>query len=237
MGRCGISNPSTTSSRDPAVAGIVVTSRDVTERRRTEDELRRLSAAVEQSVSIIFLTDPAGTITYVNPSFTRAYGYTREEAVGANPRLLKSGRQSAAFYQDLWGTLQAGGAFCSEILNRARDGRLVIVRISVGPIRDRTGAISGFLAVQDDITDQSVMAERLRVAQKMEAVGHLAREVAHELQLGAIRPFLAGIDEAAALLPADSPVTSLLDAARDRARRGAKLGRAPPAKVGRGQER
>jgi PAS domain S-box-containing protein len=220
--------------RDPAVAGIVVTSRDVTERHRTEDELRRLSAAVEQSVSIIFLTDPAGSITYVNPSFTRAYGYSREEAVGANPRLLRSGRHSAAFYQELWGTIQGGGTFRSEILNRARDGRLVIVRISVGPIRDRTGAISGFLAVQDDITDQSVMAERLRVAQKMEAVGHLAREVAHELE-SVLSGLLAGIDEAAALLPGDSPVTPLLDAARERARRGAELGR-ELRDVGRGQE-
>lgn len=220
---------------DPAVAGIVVTSRDVTERHRVEDELRRLSAAVEQTVSIIFLTDPAGTITYVNSSFTRTYGYSRDEAVGANPRLLKSGRHSGAFYQELWGTIQAGGTFRSEILNRARDGRLVIVRISVGPIRDRTGAISGFLAVQDDVTDQSVMAERLRVAQRMEAVGHLAREVAHELD-SVLSGLLAGIDEAAALLPADSPAIPFLDAARGRARRGAELGR-ELRDVGREQER
>jgi len=209
---------------DPAVAGLVVTSRDVTERHRAEDELRRLSAAVEQSVSIIFLTDPAGTITYVNPSFTRAYGWTREEAVGRSPRILRSGRHSDGFYRELWGTLNAGGTFRSEVLNRARDGRLVIVRSAVGPIRDRSGAISGFLAVQDDITDRSVMAERLRVAQKMEAVGHLAREVAEELE-SVFSGLLEGIDAAAARLPAGSPAAPHLAAAREKAGRGAELGR------------
>jgi PAS domain S-box-containing protein len=211
---------------DPAVAGLVVTSRDVTERHRAEDELRRLSAAVEQSVSIIFLTDPAGNITYINPSFTRTYGYTREEAVGANPRLLKSGRHSAALYQELWRTILSGESFRSEFVNRARDGRIVIVRISVGPIRDRSGAVTGFLAVQDDITDRSVMAERLRVAQKMEAVGHLAREVAHELE-SVISGLLEEIGAAEAQLPAGSPATALLASARGRARRGAGPGAAP----------
>jgi PAS domain S-box-containing protein len=209
---------------DAAIGGVVVASRDVTERHRAEDELRRLEAAVEQSVSIIFLTDSAGVISYVNPAFTRAYGYTRDEAVGATPRLIRSGRHSAGFYQELWRTVLAGENFRSELVNRARDGRLVIVRTSVGPIRDRNGNVTGFLAVQDDVTDRSVMAERLRVAQKMEAVGHLAREVACELE-AVFSNVLERIDAAAARLPAGSPAGELLAAAHDEARRGAALGR------------
>ncbi len=208
---------------DPGVLGLVVNSRDVTERHRSEDALRRLEAAVEQSASIIFLTDADGTITYVNPAFTRTYGYTREEAIGANPRILKSGRHDAGFYAEVWAELAAGRTFKTEVWNRARDGRLVIVRASIAPIRDRRGAVTGYLAVQDDITERNVMNERLRLAQKMEALGHLAREVAHELD-GVLTGVLAGIDAAAARLPEGSAAAPLLGEARAAAARGSALG-------------
>ncbi|GEM_PF-2614310 len=209
---------------DPGVLGLVVNSRDVTERHRSEDALRRLEAAVEQSASIIFLTDAEGTITYVNPAFTRTYGYTREEAVGAKPRILKSGRHDAAFYAGVWAELACGRTVKTEVWNRARDGRLVIVRASIAPIRDRRGAVTGYLAVQDDVTERNVMHERLRLAQKMEALGHLAREVAHELD-GVLSGVLGGIDDAAARLPEGSPAAPLLAEARAAAERGAVLGR------------
>lgn len=209
---------------DPGVLGLVVNSRDVTERHRSEDALRRLEAAVEQSASVIFLTDAGGTITYVNPAFTRTYGYTREEAVGANPRLLRSGRHDDAFYADLWAELAAGNTVKTEIWNRARDGRLVIVRASITPIRDRRSAVTGYLAVQDDITERNVLNERLRLAQKMEALGHLAREVAHELD-AVLSGVLSGIDAAASRIPAGSPAEPLLAEARAAAVRGAALGR------------
>ncbi len=208
---------------DPGVLGLVVNSRDVTERHRSEDELRRLEAAVEQSASIIFLTDADGTITYVNPAFTRTYGYTREEAVGANPRILRSGRHDAAFYAEVWAELAEGRMVRTEVWNRARDGRLVIVRVSIAPVRDRRGAVTGYLAVQDDVTERNVMNERLRLAQKMEALGHLAREVAHELD-GVLAGVVSGIDAASARLPAGSSAEPLLAEARAAAARGAALG-------------
>jgi PAS domain S-box-containing protein len=208
---------------DPGVLGLVVYSRDVTERHRSEDALRRLEAAVEQSASVIFLTDAGGTITYVNPAFTRTYGYTREEAVGANPRILKSGRHDAPFYAEVWAELAAGHTVKTEVWNRARDGRLVIARASIAPIRDRRGALTGYLAVQDDVTERNVMNERLRLAQKMEALGHLAREVAHELD-GVLAGVLAGIDAAAARLPEGSAAAPLLGEARAAAARGSALG-------------
>ena len=208
---------------DPGVLGLVVNSRDVTERHRSEDTLRRLEAAVEQSASIIFLTDAGGTITYVNPAFTRTYGYTREEAIGATPRLLRSGRHEPAFYAEMWSTLAAGSTVKTEVWNRARDGRLVIARASIAPIRDRRGTVTGYLAVQDDVTERNVMNERLRLAQKMEALGHLAREIAHELD-GVLSGVLSGIDAAAALLPEGSAAAPLLGEARAAAARGEALG-------------
>ncbi len=208
---------------DPGVLGLVVNSRDVTERHRSEDALRRLEAAVEQSASIIFLTDTDGTISYVNPAFTRTYGYTREEVVGANPRILKSGRHDAAFYAEIWAELAAERTVKTEVWNRARDGRLVIIRTSIAPIRDRRGALTGYLAVQDDVTERNVMNERLRLAQKMEALGHLSREVAHELD-GVLAGVLAGIDAAVTLLPEGSAAAPLLGEARAAAARGSALG-------------
>lgn len=209
---------------DPGVLGLVVNSRDVTDRHRNEDALRRLEAAVEQSASIIFLTDAAGTITYVNPAFTTTYGFSREEAVGANPRILKSDGHDAGFYKEFWETLSAGHMVKAEVRNKARDGRLVIVRASVAPVRDRRGAVTGYLAVQDDVTERTVMSERLRLAQKMEAVGHLAREVAHELD-EVLDGVLAGIDATAARLPEGSDAAPLLAEARAAASRGSGLGR------------
>lgn len=208
---------------DPGVLGFVVNSRDVTERHRSEDALRRLEAAVEQSASIIFLTDADGTITYVNPAFTRTYGYTREEAIGASPRLLRSGRHDAAFYAELWTDLAAGRTAKTEIWNRARDGRLVIVHASIAPVRDRRDTVTGYLAVQDDVTERHVMSERIRLSQKMEALGHLAREVAHELD-GVLSSVLAGIDAAAARLPEGSAAAPLLAEARAAAARVSSLG-------------
>ena len=207
---------------DPGVSGLVVNTRDVTERHRSEDALRRLETAVEQSASIVFMTDVSGAITYVNPAFTRAYGYTREESLGANPRILKSDRHDATFYRNFWETLSAGHTLRSEVVNRAKDGRLVIARALVTPVRDRRGTVTGYLAVQDDVTERSLMAERLRLAQKMEALGHLAREVAHELD-SVLSGVLAGLDAAAARLPEGSPATPLLAGAREAARRGAGL--------------
>ena len=103
---------------DPKVKGLVVNFRDITERKRTEDEGQRLSTAIEQAADIVVVTDREGTIQYVNPAFTRITGYTSDEAIGQNPRVLKSGQHDQSFYRDLWDTITAGktwtGHFCQQ---------------------------------------------------------------------------------------------------------------------------
>ncbi len=154
--------------------------RDITGRERAEAERKRLMAAIEQTGEVIMMTDPQGTIQFVNPAFESASGYTREEAIGKTPRLLKSGKQDEAFYRDLWETITGGQAWAGVMLNRRKDASLYSEETSISPVRDAVGKTVNFVAVKRDITEQLAMAAQLQQAQKMEAVGQLAGGVAHD---------------------------------------------------------
>ncbi|MGB9031186.1 MAG: PAS domain S-box protein [Acidobacteriaceae bacterium] len=112
-----------------------------------------LVAAVEHAADGILITDIAGLIQYVNPAFTAMTGYSKEEAVGQNPRFLKSGRQIPAFYQDLWNTLLSGHVWHGEITNRRKDGTLYDEEMRIAPVCEPTGAVTGFIAIKHDVTD------------------------------------------------------------------------------------
>ena len=114
-----------------------------------------LSATIEQAMEAIVITDASGTIRCVNAAFTRLTGYQREEVVGSNPRLFKSGRQNAAYYKDLWQTIMAGKVWHGELINRRKDGTLYTEQMSISPVRDETGAIVAFVAIKRDVTDGS----------------------------------------------------------------------------------
>jgi PAS domain S-box-containing protein len=132
------------------------------ERQRTELKLRWLTLAVDQSPASIFITDPRGTIQYVNERFTAITGYTRAEAVGKTPRILKSGLTPPEYYQALWKTILGGGTWRSEIQNRRKSGELYWDAVTVSPIRDQRGTIAHFLAVQEDITTRKDAEQALR---------------------------------------------------------------------------
>ncbi|MBI5866940.1 MAG: PAS domain S-box protein [candidate division Zixibacteria bacterium] len=154
---------------------------DITERKRTEKELARLVAAVEQTIDLVVITGVDGVIQYVNPAFERFTGYTRAEAVGQTPRILKSGRQKDAFYQALWRTIQAGEVWSGRIINRRKDGTKRDHDVTITPVRDKMGAITNFVSVQRDVTESMLLESQLRQAQKLEAVGSLAAGIAHEI--------------------------------------------------------
>jgi len=131
-----------------------VLSRDVTAERQAQERLLTLSRAVEQSPAMVVITDAKGDIEYVNPSFTEKYGYSAEEVLGQNPRILKSGRHDAAFYQALWRTLAEGQDWVGEICNRTKDGREIWEKASISPVLDEAGQTTHYVAVKEDVTEQ-----------------------------------------------------------------------------------
>jgi PAS domain S-box-containing protein len=135
---------------------------DITERKLAEEELRKLSLAVEQSPATVVITDVHGDIEYVNPKFTQLTGYTLEEARGQNPRILKSGLVPAATYEELWKTVLSGNEWRGEFANRKKNGELYWESASIVPIRDSGGVITHLLAVKEDITKRKAAEEALR---------------------------------------------------------------------------
>jgi PAS domain S-box-containing protein len=132
------------------------------ERKRTEQWIHRLSMAVDQSPAAVIITDPAGTIEYVNARFIDTTGYAAAEAIGGNPRMLQSGLTPPDVYRDLWTTIMHGDPWRGEILNRRKDGTLYWDDVWVSPIRDAGGRITHFLALQEDITERRATVEALR---------------------------------------------------------------------------
>lgn len=138
------------------------TVQDVTKRRLAERELKKLSAAIEQSVNIIFITDRRGNIEYVNPVFEQVIGYTKDEVIGHNPRLLSSGEVDPREYQSLWRTITDGRTWQGVLKNRRKDKTPYWCNSIISPIRDENGEITHFLAVQEDITAKKQTEEKVR---------------------------------------------------------------------------
>ncbi|MGE4297788.1 MAG: transporter substrate-binding domain-containing protein [Desulfovibrionaceae bacterium] len=144
----------------------VGTVRDITERKRVEDQLNTLSQAVKQSPASVVITDRSGSIEYVNPTFCAVTGYTSEEAVGQNPRILKSGAHPPAFYQQLWDTLGRQETWYGEFVNRKKNGELYWETASISPIVDESGMTTGYLAVKQDVTARKQADEALKESEQ-----------------------------------------------------------------------
>ena len=156
------------------------TAEDITEHKRAEAENMRLVTAIEQSAEGVVITNTKGEIEYVNPAFTRTTGYSREEAIGQNPRILKSGRHDAAFYQQLWDTILKGQPWHGEVINQRKDGTLYTEQMSIAPVRGGNGEVTHFIATKQDVSERKIMEAQLQQAAKIEAVGRLAGGVAHD---------------------------------------------------------
>ncbi len=143
---------------------VVIYTVDITRRKEAEERLRKLERAVEHSAHTIVITDKLGTIEYVNPAFTRVTGYTAEEAIGQNPRILKSGKHPRSFYQNLWNTILKGNVFRGEMVNRRKNGELYWERISIAPVKNEKDEITHFVAVKEDVTERKRLEEALQKA-------------------------------------------------------------------------
>lgn len=157
---------------------VLAMARDITERKRTEAQMRMLAAAMEQTADLVMITDRNGRIEYVNPAFQRVTGYAWDEAVGGMPSLLSSHRQDQAFHQRLWRTILAGGKFQEVLINRRKDGTLYYESKTITPIRDETGAITHFLSTGKDITEQVQSEDRLQYLSHHDTVTNLPNRLA-----------------------------------------------------------
>jgi PAS domain S-box-containing protein len=155
-------------------------SEDITERKKAEQSIRELSQAVEQSPVSIVITDIEGKIEFVNAKFTQVSGYSLDEALGQNPRILKSGETPADEYRQLWETISSGGVWQGEFHNCKKSGELFWEHATIAPIRDADNVITHYVAVKEDITERKKLEDQLRQSQKLEAVGQLAGGIAHD---------------------------------------------------------
>lgn len=151
--------------------GVVVMHLNVTDRVKAEEDKVRLAAAVEQSDETIVITDTTGKILYANPAFERSTGYSIAEALGENPRILKSGQHGGEFYREMWQTLAVGKVWSGHITNRRKDGALYNESVSITPIKDLHGNIVNYVGVKRDVTRELQLEAQLRQSQKMEAIG------------------------------------------------------------------
>lgn len=153
---------------------------DITERRKAEEQIRKLSHAIEQSSSTVLITDTEGNIEYANPKFTQLTGYSLEEAIGKTPRILKSGKTSPEVYKELWNTIISGNEWLGELCNRKKNSKLFWEYVSISPVKNSEGIITNFIAVKDDITEQK-QKDRLFLQQTRQAqMGEMISMIAHQ---------------------------------------------------------
>jgi len=138
---------------DGEIEGIVGTLRDRTAQKDRKRTLKRFEAATENAGHAIYFTDREGTIVYVNPAFERITGYDAEEVIGENPRILKSGEMDDEYYDELWETLLSGERWEENVVNRRSDGERYTAHQTIAPITEDGDEITGFVAIQSDITE------------------------------------------------------------------------------------
>ena len=153
---------------------------EITARREAEEELRKLSHAVVQSPASVVITDIRGNIEYVNAKFEEVTGYTAVEAIGQNPRILKSDYHDASFYDDFWRTISSGEVWRGEFRNKKKNGQLYWEMVSVSPVKDENGVIINFVGVKEDISEQKNLEKQVQQQDRLAAVGHLAAGIAHD---------------------------------------------------------
>ena len=159
----------------------LVTVKDISEQRRIELDLLRFSGVTLHTVNPIQITDANGKIIFVNPAYERVSGYSKEELIGRNPNLLKSGMHDKEFWSKIWSRILSGREWVGQLQNRRKDGSLFHSAVVISPILDENKTVIGFVGAHRDITEQKQLEKQLVRSQKMETFGTLAAGIAHEV--------------------------------------------------------
>jgi len=162
------------------VTSVVSIVRDISERKRAEEEHRRLAAAVEYAADAIMVTDTEWVIRYVNPAFEKVTGYAKEEVLGRNPYVLAEGGEYTRVYLEIEEKVRRGSPWKGHLKNRRKDGILLDQDTVVYPIRDPGGKVVNHVVASRDITREVQLEKQAQTAQRMEAVGTLAGGIAHD---------------------------------------------------------
>jgi len=182
---------------------------DITERKELERDLQLFKKAVENAGHAVFITNREGTIEYVNPMFEARSGYTRSEAVGRTPRILKSGKQDEGFYDRMWETILAGDQWDAHLVNRRKNGELYHIDQTISPITNDTGEITHFVTIESDVTTRRLREQQLDVLNRVlrhnlrngmnviEGNASMLRDALNDEEL---RPHARAIEERAAAL-------------------------------------
>lgn len=177
--------------RHGRIVGASSITRDITRRKAAEEMTRKLSSVIEQTDDIVVITDKKGTIEYVNFSFEMKTGYGKGEAIGRNPRILKSGEHGSAYYSDLWEKILRGDVFQGVVVNKKKNGELYLEEKTITPLKDPQGRITHFVSTGKDITERVEMErklEEIRIRkERLEAIQMLSLTYAHNI-FNAITP-------------------------------------------------
>ena len=160
---------------------LLVFARDVTHVTEAADTMRKLTAMVEHTTDAVVVTDREGRIDYVNAAFEALTGYSKDEVLGKNPRILKSGRQDQAFYTNLWDTILAGQVFRGVLVNRKKNGELYDEEKTITPLRDWDGRITHFVSIDRDVTALREAQRQAARNEQLASLGRMAAFIAHEI--------------------------------------------------------
>lgn len=206
---------------DGTVGGILGVAMDVTDRKRDEAQLRLQQSALQAAANGIVITDHSGNILWANPAFTTLTGYTVEEVAGLTPQLLKSGRQSKEFYDEMWVTIRGGHVWRGELVNKRKDGSFYDEEMTITPVKDEAGRITNFVAIKQDVSHRKQMEAQYLRAQRMEGIGLLAGGIAHDLN-NVLAPILMSVQLLEEMHP-DEDTREILRNLQSSTQRGADI--------------
>ncbi|MCB0167551.1 MAG: GAF domain-containing protein [Anaerolineae bacterium] len=171
--------------------GVLAVIIDISRRKKTDELLRKLSRAIEQTADHMIITNNAGIIEYVNPAFTQLTGFTGTDVIGKTPRILKSDQHQKEFYQQMWDTINAGQVFREVVINKKKNGTLFYEEQTITPIKDAEGRVTHFVSTGKDITERRLAEETLKQAievlrrrnRELDALNRAGRKLSSSLDL------------------------------------------------------